>query len=780
MNPDTTKRPNAESGTPVRRRLMQRKLAAWTRAACILSLFLLVTLSPAQPVTVTPVGEWPGFQRGPAQAVAVADGYAYVAAGGVYIFDTSQLSNLVPVGIYATPDARDVVVIGQYAYVADWETGLQIVDVSDPAYPRRVGECSINGQARRLVMRDNYAYVAAAPIWDGQSNQGGGLQVVDISNPANPQLVGEYPYFNPPCAWCGGSAYDVAVSGNYAYLAEAWDETSPGGGEASGALAVIDISDPTSPWPVTSYDTSSYGARSVTIAGSMAYVGNYNSFDGLQILDISNPTHPVRVGGYRLDSEEPHVTVSGNYAYLAMPSGLEGVSVLDISNPANPVRVTGITLQPSSSARGSAVMDGKLYVAGDAGLFVFDVAQPENPVLLGDYNTSIHGASRLAVSGQHTYLVEGYVGLHILDVASPQQALRLGTNRTEDYAHDVAISGHFAYLTEASTPWGSGQDVRRLQVIDVSNPATPERVGGIDLGPSQGGLLQRVAVSGGYAYVTGSAWELSESAPALYIIDVRDSVNPSRVGTYVSTWSITGVVISGGHAYLTTYWYDPVAGRDRRRLEIVNVTDPTNPQRVGTIDDPSGVAIQGTRAYLGYASYDDLTGQHSGALRVFDISNPAVPTLLGEISTSGPVWQVAVAYGYAWLVGRSGLERIEITNLQNLQPIVAWEPPDPGDWNPQQVTVSNHHVFIANSSRSLHILRIDGLPEEVRLTAQAAGVNVQLAWSATATGFAPESSTDPAAMNWDPVAGTPQLNGDQYEMTVPADGPARFFRLRKP
>ena len=173
MNPDTTNQPTAASWTPVRGGLIH---AAFKRAASILSLPLMLTPVLAQPISITPVGEWPGFQRGPAQAVAVAEGYVYVAAGGVYIFDTNQLSNLVPVGIYATPDARDVVVIGQYAYVADWETGFQIVDVSDPAHPPRVGECWINGRARRLVVRDNYAYVASAPIWDGQSNQGGGLQ----------------------------------------------------------------------------------------------------------------------------------------------------------------------------------------------------------------------------------------------------------------------------------------------------------------------------------------------------------------------------------------------------------------------------------------------------------------------------------------------------------------------------------------------------------------------------------------------------------------------------
>jgi hypothetical protein len=64
-----------------------------------------------------------------------------------------------------------VVVVGQFLYIADWETGFEVVDISEPTDPRRVGDCWINGRARRLVMRDSYAYLAASPNWNGASNR---------------------------------------------------------------------------------------------------------------------------------------------------------------------------------------------------------------------------------------------------------------------------------------------------------------------------------------------------------------------------------------------------------------------------------------------------------------------------------------------------------------------------------------------------------------------------------------------------------------------------------
>jgi hypothetical protein len=97
-----------------------------------------------------------------------------------------------------------VAVSGNYAYVADDTAGLQVIDVSNPANPQWVGGYDTSGNAFGVAVSGNYAYVA-----DGQV----GFQVIDVSNPANPQRVGGYA--------TSGGAMDVAVSGNYVYVAAA-------------------------------------------------------------------------------------------------------------------------------------------------------------------------------------------------------------------------------------------------------------------------------------------------------------------------------------------------------------------------------------------------------------------------------------------------------------------------------------------------------------------------------------------------------------------------------
>ena len=92
---------------------------------------------------------------------------------------------------------------GNYAYVADGNNGLVIVDISNPASPTLKGSYDTAGFAEDVVVAGNYAYVA-----DGNN----GFVIIEISNPASPTLAGSYDTV--------GYAQDVDVAGNYAYVAD--------------------------------------------------------------------------------------------------------------------------------------------------------------------------------------------------------------------------------------------------------------------------------------------------------------------------------------------------------------------------------------------------------------------------------------------------------------------------------------------------------------------------------------------------------------------------------
>ena len=94
----------------------------------------------------------------------------------------SAQASLVKVGVYDTPGyAKSVVLSGSYAYVADGNSGLQIIDISIPTSPFLKGTCNTPGYAHGVTLSSSYAYMAA-----GES----GLQIIDISSPVSPILKG--------------------------------------------------------------------------------------------------------------------------------------------------------------------------------------------------------------------------------------------------------------------------------------------------------------------------------------------------------------------------------------------------------------------------------------------------------------------------------------------------------------------------------------------------------------------------------------------------------------
>ena len=103
------------------------------------------------------------------------------------------------VGAVDTPGdyAWGVAVAGNYAYVSSWGSGLQVIDISVPESPEIVGSVDTPGFANGVAVAGNYAYV---------SDWGSGLQVIDISVPESPAIVGAV---NTP-----DDARGVAVAGN--------------------------------------------------------------------------------------------------------------------------------------------------------------------------------------------------------------------------------------------------------------------------------------------------------------------------------------------------------------------------------------------------------------------------------------------------------------------------------------------------------------------------------------------------------------------------------------
>lgn len=105
---------------------------------------------------------------GNALAVDIVDNYAYIAAGSWFlILDVSDPINPQHVGNIdwrsdPTFDGyvADVKVEGDYAYTANWGSGLIAIDISDPANPVEVDRYDLGGVTTKVIVENGVIYVA--------------------------------------------------------------------------------------------------------------------------------------------------------------------------------------------------------------------------------------------------------------------------------------------------------------------------------------------------------------------------------------------------------------------------------------------------------------------------------------------------------------------------------------------------------------------------------------------------------------------------------------------
>jgi hypothetical protein len=124
-------------------------------------------------------------------------------------------------------------------------------------------------------------------------------------------------------------------------------------------------------------------------------------------------------------------------------------------------------------------------------------------------------ANNVTIAGNFAYVAFGPGGLAVLDVSNPATPVRVGSFKTSGLAQGVAVVGHYAYVAA----FNGGFDV-----FDVSDPAHCVRVGGCYLG----GFAMGVAVVGNSAFVASQTL-------GLQVIDVSDPTHGVLVGGYTSS-----------------------------------------------------------------------------------------------------------------------------------------------------------------------------------------------------------------------------------------------------
>ncbi len=455
--------------------------------------------------------------------VDVSNSVAYVANGtsGVLVLNVTA-GGVAFRSVSDTPgSAVDIVIQGTNALVADGDNGLRILGISNPSALVLRGAVSTSDFCRSVASTSTRAYLGI----------GTGIQIVNISNPASPSTMSVY---DPPkgfflsVAQASGRVYaadyfygltvvnvsdsakpvkeglylapvgplDGAISGQVAYVTDNYsgvmaidisepsrmrtlaadnsyhvaaklkivgnrlhvvgEYRNPDGSSASarGKYAIYDISNPSVLNRLCLVDTNTSGASGLDVVGNLAFIC---ADTWLQIWDVSNPANPVfrgSAGGPGVVSSTTTVHVVGNRALVGYYHGL---MVVDVTNPASPSVLKKISL--NGSFWGHCVAKDYLFCnvfpsgQTEGNLSIYNISNPSEPVLAHIWGEGKH----VSAEGDLLFVSRGDDGVDVRSLTNLFSPQPLATYLTPGSARAAFVTrGRLLALDREGSLPGSG------------------------------------------------------------------------------------------------------------------------------------------------------------------------------------------------------------------------------------------------------------------------------------------------------------------------------------
>jgi hypothetical protein len=454
--------------------------------------------------------------------------------GGLRLYDMSNPANPQCVAsIDTTMLAHHAAISGNYAYMAGLYDGLRIIDFSNPLQPVEVAACDSIGRTEDVTVTGSHAvttkYTATDAwlnIWNvadpthpvfvveihphvcgssmiassgnlictpmtGSSDV---LMVIDISNPAEPEMVSS---FGPL-----GLLRLMAISGTTAYVGDRYTQ-----------LRTIDIADPQHVCELGHPNPSWADGLDIAVRGNYAYVVeqlDFSGTNGVVVFEVSNPAQPESLGCALYDGAS-RIVIEGDYAYVAR---LYHIATFSLANPAQPQCVNVVNIPLGNAGLGLASLNGYLYYGAGSSFYVCSLSNPAEPQITGSCNLGGGGwVFDLAAAGHYVYVARGFGGMRIVDVSNPANPTEVNW-----------ISGYWVGSVAATQNTVIMDDRTRISIYDVTNPLNPVLVGYY----STAEYIYDMEIQGQYLYTASAREFLVYECDALSGIEQNLEVVPHK------------------------------------------------------------------------------------------------------------------------------------------------------------------------------------------------------------------------------------------------------------
>ncbi|MFX0185369.1 MAG: LVIVD repeat-containing protein [Candidatus Hodarchaeota archaeon] len=203
---------------------------------------------------------------------------------------------------------HSIIIVDQYAYLSDYEDGLEIIDISDPTDLKIIGRYKqdISSPATSIdaYFSNNLVFLAS---------QSRGLEIINCSNPSDPIIIGTY-YDNH-------RVIRVYSLENLVFISEAHN-----------GFKILNITNGNCSEVYQFIDSVSY--QDFEVQNDLLYTTDMNF--GIQVFNISTLSNIVKIGEYNTGRAHGIFLENKNGKVLLYVSTWDkGLQVFDVSNPKN-------------------------------------------------------------------------------------------------------------------------------------------------------------------------------------------------------------------------------------------------------------------------------------------------------------------------------------------------------------------------------------------------------------------------------------------------------------
>ncbi len=586
---------------------------------------------------------------------------------------------------------------------------LQLLNLSDPANPQIVNEVYTDYLIKDIKVKDNFIFALS----------GNELCIYNFINQDQLEFVSSLVV--------GLSSEEISLGDSLVFVVD-----------VTGFIVIVDIQDINNPVLLQITGMGYEHPAFLVSKENIIYSANYEFF-GIFIFDITN-LDSIEVDFIYTDGFAESALIIDTLMYVGVYGASNKIVVYDISDLKNPVEVSSVFLPFQNSSLfeiigGIVEKENFLYVSAFySGVVSIDITNPINPIIIDNiYRTSNSIRSTFAITiFNNSICAANATGLSIYDISSPNNLTEQTFYPTSDACMAIVLKDNYAFVASGYTG---------LWILDISDLENIKTVSNTLLE----GYAIDLIIEDSTAFIVNYDISTGDSnSRGLWIVDITDIAQPQILNHHIG---ITPRSIDAHHfssiAYknnilvLTSSAYP----RSDSTLEFIDVSDLENPKTLSIYSaqyDAYFAAILDTLVIVAAAdsgiriiNYKDIYSpveigkvelialglevknnkvfSLSYAVDIIDITNPFLPVLQGSVFThsgSGSVRGEIVEDLLYWAEDDLGVVDISDPykpfNLTSFNTFLT----------ARDVSISNSKIGLAVSSGGILFLKYD-YPTEV-------------------------------------------------------------------